>query len=370
MLSTNKKIELSVVLPCLDEEKAIERCVDQIIQTINESGIVAEIIIVDNDSKDKSVSIIKKLIEENNKSFNSTQVHLLYELIRGYGSAYQKGLSMAKGKYIFMADLDGTYDFTDIPRFLNLLKSGYDLVVGNRFAISKRTEMNNKLGSMPWHHKYIGNPLLSGIVRLFFGVKIKDIHCGVRAIKKESLRKINLTACGMEFASEMIIKATKANLHITELPVSYNERFGSSKLNSFQDGWRHLRFILIYSPMVIFLIPGVILFLIGIIFTIFFSINSPLFMSAGSTIIGYQLIYFTFFAKIYANTHLGEKNPLFEKMFKYITLERAGVLGIIILLSGIVFTLKNPVFGLILIVVSVQTISSAFMLSILAIKEK
>lgn len=275
-----------------------------------------------------------------------------------------------------MADLDGTYDFRDIPKFVDLLKKGNDLVIGNRFAKSLEKRTEHKLGSMPWHHRYIGNPVLSGLVRLFFGVKVKDIHCGIRAIKKEHLQKLNLRARGMEFASEMIIKTTKANLTIAEIPVLYTERFGSSKLNSFQDGWRHLRFILIYSPMVIFLIPGIIVFLIGIISTLNTSIYAhQLFLSAGCTIIGYQLIYFTFFAKIYAITHLGEINPLFEKLFNYITLERVGIIGILFFIIGMLNEIYNngiqgSIFGLILLVIGVQTISSAFMLSILAIKEK
>jgi len=371
----NKKIELSIVLPCLNEEKAISICLNQILEVISKNKISSEIIIVDNESKDSSVSIIEKFIDDHkndckDKPESATcSIHLLHEPIRGYGSAYQRGLSSAKGKYIFMADLDGTYDFYDIPRFIDSLKTGNDLAVGNRFMKNINTGTRN-LGSMPWHHKYIGNPFLSGIVRLFFGVKIKDIHCGVRAIKRESLKKLHLTARGMEFASEMIIKATKAKLNVREIPVPYNERFGSSKLNSWRDGWRHLRFILIYSPMVIFLIPGIVMLLIGIISTIFVSIKNPLFLSAGSTIIGYQLIYFAFFAKIYAITHLGEKNSLFEKLFKYITLEKAGILGIVMLLLGILSVIKYPVLGLTLLVLSVQTISSAFMLSILAIKEK
>jgi len=367
----NRKVELSIVLPCLDEEKAIKQCIDQIIQTVNENKISAEIVIVDNDSKDKSVSIINSIIEKNSRKNNGTQIFLVSEPVRGYGSAYQKGFSVAQGKYIFMADLDGTYDFRDIPRFVDVLKTGNDLVVGNRF-----NKNIGDLGSMPWHHKYIGNPILSGLVRLFFGVKIRDIHCGIRAIKKESLEKINLKARGMEMASEMIIKAKKVNLLMTEIPVAYTARLGTSKLNSFHDGWRHLRFILIYSPIVIFLIPGTVLFIVGILNALYSTTYvHQLLLGAGCTIIGYQLIYFAFFAKIYAITHLGEINPIFEKLFRYITLEKAGTAGTLALIVGILYeiygrSVSGPVFGLILLVIGVQTISSAFMLSILAIKEK
>ncbi len=383
-------VDLSIVLPCLNEERAIIFCLDEIKQTIKENNIKTEIIIVDNDSTDGSLEIINNY-KKNNPSLN---IILTQEKIRGYGSAYQKGFLVASGKYIFMADLDGTYNFNDIPRFIEKLDIGYDFIIGNRFE-----DINHKkLGSMPWLHRYIGNPILSGIVRLFFSVKIKDIHCGARAIKRKSLEKLKVNTCGMEFASEMIIKATKADLSITEIPIKYNERIGISKLETFKDGWRHLRFIFLFSPLIIFLAPGIFLFALGLIsmiilyfsnpslFNITFYIH-PIFISAGFIITGYQLIFFTFFAKTYAIIHLKEKNLFFEKLYKYITLEKASLFGIFLLIIGIIiyinifFTwvksdfghlnqIKNSIVALTLLIIGIQTISSGFMLSIISIKEK
>lgn len=251
---------------------------------------------------------------------------------------------------------------------------------------------------MSWHHKYIGNPILSFLAKKFFGIEISDIHCGERALSKKAFEKMTLYTAGMEFASEMIIKAAKANLKITELPVSYEPRIGESKLRSFRDGWRHLRFIFLYSPLVLFLIPGIILFSIGLISILVlyfgtFSLGNirlslhPMFLSAGSIIAGYQLIYFALFAKTYAITHMGEKSELFETLFKYITIESAGITGMAFILCGtalysfIVYhwihqnfgslnEIKNSIAALTLLVIGVQTISSSFMLSIIGIKER
>lgn len=386
MILQNKKIVLSVVLPCLNEEEAIPVCLDSLRDVLQKDDFSAEVIVVDNDSTDASATILNQY-KKNNPDF---PLIIVEERTRGYGSAYQKGFSVAQGDYIFMADLDGTYDFNDIPRFMDKINKGYDLIVGNRFL------NNKKIGSMPWHHRYIGNPILSGIVRLFFGIKIKDIHCGARMIKNLSLQELSLTTRGMEFASEMIIKAAKENIPMTEIPIKYDDRIGDSKLHSFKDGWRHLRFIFLYSPLIIFLIPGLCLLSIGLISMIilytsnpsFFNVTfyvHPMFFSAVCIITGYQLIYFSFFAKIYAIIHLKERSKIFEKIFKHITLERACLAGLLLLICGVsIFTAiaygwiysgfdslnetKSFIVALTLLIVGVQTISSAFMLSIISIK--
>ncbi len=376
--------EISIILPCLNEEDAIEYCLNQLQKTIQENKLSAEIIIVDNNSTDKSAVVVKNF-QKNNPAL---QITLVSEEIPGYGSAYQKGFSFARGEYIFMSDIDGTYDFGALPRFIRKLRDGSDIVVGNRFG-------NMTVGSMPWHHRYIGNPLLSSLVRYFFGVTIRDIHCGARAIRSESLKKLELKTQGMEFASEMIIKSARAHLSIAEIPITYTGRIGVSKLKSFRDGWRHLRFILLYSPLVIFLIPGSLLFAAGTIlmtifyfasptfFTIRFYIH-PLFIFSSCIIVGYQLIFFAIFAKTYAIVHMKEKNALFEKMFKYITIEKAGIIGLFLCFCGILIYFlifyhwiqsgrsaldqsKNALVALTLIVLGVQTTSSAFILSIIGI---
>ncbi|MCU0680637.1 MAG: glycosyltransferase family 2 protein, partial [Planctomycetes bacterium] len=327
-----------------------------------------------------------------NKQKTFPELVIVQEEKRGYGSAYLKGLSEAKYQYIFMADVDNTYDFGELPKFINKLEQGNDLVVGNRFC------GNMEKKSMPWHHFYIGNPALSFFVKLFFNIKINDIHCGARAITKSALNKITLYTSGMEFASEMIIKSAKSNLRITEIPISYKKRLGESKLNSFADGWRHLRFILLYSPLVLFLLPGIILFFLGVFFTILFYFSNPnilgyqfyfhpMFISATMIIVGYQLMFFAGFARVYAITHLGEVDKRIEKILHYITIEKAGLAGLLMLFLGLSFLayiliiwiksdfssinqVKNLITVLVLVVTGVQTISSAFMLSILGIKEK
>ncbi len=376
----NLKPQISIILPCRNEEQALSYCLRQIKEVINKQKLSAEIIVSDS-STDRSPEIAKK-----------EGVILIKHDKEGYGRAYLEAFKYAKGKYIFMADADGTYDFNEIPNFLNYLKEGYDLVIGNRFAgkIEKK--------AMPFSHRYIGNPALSFILRLFFGAKIKDSHSGMRAIKKDSLKKINLQTAGMEFASEMIVKSVKNKLKIKEVPVNYFKRKGQSKLKPFSDAWKHIRFMLLYSPLFLFFIPGLILFSSGILSMLWLYLGTtrifgiklsyhPMFLSSLLMITGYQLIIFSAFAKIYAITHLGEKNKMLEKILKYITIEKASVIGILILAIGFfifVFILikwlksgfgtlnetKNSLVALTLMVIGVQTIFSSFMISILGIKEK
>ncbi len=376
-----KEPEISIILPCRNEEQAIDFCLNQIKKTIKQHKLKAEIIVSDS-STDNSPKIAKK-----------HKVKLIKHDKEGYGNAYLEAFPHAKGKYIFMADCDGTYDFNEIPNFLNHLKQGYDLILGNRFS------GNIEPDAMSFSHKYIGNPVLSGILRLFFKTEIKDSHSGMRAIKKEALDKLSLKTTGMEFASEMIIKAVKNNLKIKELPISYCKRKGDSKLKPFSDAWKHLRFMLLYSPLFLFFIPGVFLFLIGLVsmeLLYFTKLNlfgiqlfyHPMFLSSSLMIIGYQLIIFSVFAKSYSINHLGEKETvLMKNLYKMVTIERASIFGIIIALFGIIIYLmiffkwmesgfpaldeiKNSIIALTLIVLGVQTIFSSFMLSILGIKEK
>lgn len=226
MQNESKNPELSVVLPCLNEEKAIAFCIEEIKSVLLKSKIDAEIIVVDNGSTDNSAKIAEK-----------EKVKLLFEPKRGYGSSYLKGFKNANGKYILMADADGSYDFNEIPDFVRELRKGYDFVMGDRFKGKIEDQ------AMPWSNRYIGNPLLSGILKLFFRTEISDAHCGIRAIKKEKLEKLNLKSLGMEFASEMVIMALKNKLKIKELPVNYRKRKGKSKLRPFADAKRHLKLI-------------------------------------------------------------------------------------------------------------------------------
>lgn len=350
-------MEISIILPCQNEEKALAFCIEQIKKTIKENKLDAEIIVSDS-STDNSPKIA---IKEN--------VILVKHDKDGYGTAYLEAFKVARGKYIFMADADGTYEFSEIPRFLKFLRDGYDFVIGDRF--SGKMEK----GAMPYTHK-LGNPLLSGTLRLFFGTTIKDSHCGMRAISKKSLHKLNLQTTGMEFASEMVIKALKNNLKIKELPINYLNRIGSSKLKAVADSWKHMRFMLLYSPLFLFFIPGFLMMLMGSAIMLWFYNQDLAFFTPLLIIAGYQLIIFSVFAKTYSITHLKENPGFMQKIYKYLTIERASILGIAIILIAILFyffTPKNWNISMIVFttaVIGVQTIFSSFMLSILSIKEK
>ena len=380
-----KSPKISIVLPCKNEELALQRCLDEIKGVIAKDNLDAEVIVVDNGSTDGS----RKILGENLRTFSKLKI--INESNEGYGLAYLKGFETARGEYIFMADADGTYSFKDIPKFLEEIKKGNDLVVGNRFASSISRE------SMSFLRK-AGNAILSLITRLLFKIKIKDIHSGARMITRQALSQITLYTAGMEFASEMIIKAKRRGLKISELSVSYRPRFGESKLRAFRDGWRHLRFLLLYSPLFLFLLPGLFLFLAGILsMTLLFFFNiqilglefyfHPMFLSSLLILVGYQLVFFAGFAKVYAVTHLGDEDRLVSNLFKYITIEKAGVLGIVCAgLGGLKFLfifwkwvstgfgsldeIKSSIVAMTFVVFGVETIFSAFMLSMLGIKER
>ena len=215
-----------------------------------EHGIDGEVVVADNDSDDDSAALA---IEAG--------ARVVHERRRGYGNAYMAGFAAARGRYILMADADLTYDFGEIPRFLAELEAGADLVMGDRMD-------GIEPGAMPWLHRYIGNPVLSGTLNFFFRTGVRDAHCGMRAFRRDALTALELRTTGMEFASEMVIRAAKAKLEIRQLPIAYHPRGGTSKLSSFRDGWRHLRFLLVHSPTHLFAVPGALLLLAGILISL------------------------------------------------------------------------------------------------------
>ena len=382
---SKEKPLISIILPCLNEEDAIFKCLSDLRTVISNNSLGAEVIVVDNGSTDKSIQIAERF----SKDFS--QLKIIVENDRGYGNAYKKGLENANGDFIYMADCDDTYDFNEIPRFIEKLRNGFDLVVGNRFS----GQMEK--GAMTFMKRYIGNPALSFLTRLFFGIRIHDIHCGARAISRSAYKKITLYTAGMEFASEMIVKAARSNLVIGEIPIKYRRRIGQTKLEAIGDGWRHLRFLLLYSPLFLFLLPGIVLFISGIATNVIMYIDNPvilgvklffhpMFLFSAMTIIGYQLILFSMFSKIYAITHLGDKDKSFEKMFKIFSIERAGFAGAILAFAGLLIysaifynwiksgfgsldEIKNSIVSITLLIIGVQTFFSAFMLSTLGIRE-
>src|SRR3989475_4213670 len=232
---------VSVVIPCLNEAENIEACVTAARRALDAMGVPGEVVVADNNSEDDSARLAEH-----------AGARVIVERRRGYGSAYLAGFDAARGTYIVMADADLTYDFNEIPRFVAALEEGAEMVIGDRMD-------NIQPGAMPWLHRYIGNPVLTGLLNLFFSTGVKDAHCGMRGLRRDVLPRLDLRTTGMEFASAMVIRASKANLKIAEFPIEYHPRGGESKLSSLRDGWRHLRFLLVHSPNHLFIIPGTLL---------------------------------------------------------------------------------------------------------------
>src|SRR4051794_29936356 len=237
--------KVSVVIPCLNEAENIEECIRRAFAALEGAGIHGEVVVADNASEDDSARLAA-----------AAGARVVHEPRRGYGSAYLAGFGAARGEYIVMADADLTYDFGEIPRFVDLLDDGAQLVMGDRMD-------NIQPGAMPWLHRYVGNPVLSGILNFFFKTGVRDAHCGMRGFRRDILPTLDLRTTGMEFASEMVIRASKERLDIREFPITYHPRGGESKLSSFRDGWRHLRFLLVHSPTHLFILPGVIMLAFG-----------------------------------------------------------------------------------------------------------
>src|SRR4030081_2966072 len=242
---------VSVVIPCLNEAENIAACVAAALEAIVRMGVDGEVLVADNDSEDDS----RRLAEE-------AGARVVLERRRGYGSAYLAGFEAARGRYIIMADADLTYDFNEIPRFVEALQQGAEMVIGDRMD-------NIQPGAMPWLHRYVGNPILTGLLNLFFRTGVKDAHCGMRALRRDVLARLDLRTTGMEFASEMVIRAAKERLQIAEFPIEYHPRGGESKLSSFRDGWRHLRFLLVHSHHPLFIVTRAVLAGLGTVIVIF-----------------------------------------------------------------------------------------------------
>ncbi|MFH1606183.1 MAG: glycosyltransferase family 2 protein, partial [Nanoarchaeota archaeon] len=301
-------IDVSIVLPCRNEEKSVGSCIIAIREVMNSLDYSYEIIVSDS-SSDSSPKIAKK-----------TGVRVIKHDKVGYGNALIEGFKAAKGQILVMGDCDNTYNFYELSRFLNAIKSA-DFVIGSRF----KGEI--KRGAMPFFHRYLGNPLLTFLLRLFFHTNISDAHSGFRAIKKDAYEQLGLKTTGMEFASEMIIKALKKGLKIKEVSISYNHRVGFSKMRSIRDGWKHLRFMLLFSPMYLFFIPSLFMLFGGIV--PFFKSN---FLRLVLIVCGYQVFMLGLFAKTYAITKLEEKNRLVESVINNISIEKGIFISVLILL--------------------------------------
>jgi glycosyltransferase involved in cell wall biosynthesis len=326
----SSRIEISVVIPCLNEEEAVGAVVDQAWEGITRSGRPGEVIVVDNASSDRSAEVAA--------SHGATVVR---EERRGYGSAYLAGLKQAQGDYIVMGDADETYPLQDMASFVQRLEEGDDLVIGSRFNGTIHGE------AMPWLNRHVGNPILTGLLNVLFGVKVSDAHCGMRAVRSEALPGLDLHSTGMEFASEMVFKAYRRGLRVSEVPIDYFPRTGESKLNRFGDAWRHVRFMLLYSPSWLYFLPGAILLLLGLagmlvlasgpvdVFGRSWQIHTMLAFTT-STLIGVQIVLLGVFARTYAMTHFGEHDRLLERISGRVRMEHGLLTGGLFFVGGAV----------------------------------
>lgn len=383
----SEQYELTILMPCLNEAETLEICIHKAQTFLNESGVNGEIVVADNGSTDGSREIAERC---------GARVVPVKE--RGYGAALIGGCEAALGKFVIMGDADDSYDFLHLMPFVEKLREGYDLVMGNRF------KGGIEPGAMPPLHRYLGNPVLSFIARLFYPSKIGDYHCGLRGYNRESILKLGLVTTGMEYASEMVVKATLNHLKIAEVPTTLKKdgRSHAPHLRSWSDGWRHLKFLLMHSPNWLFMYPGAILFVIGLVLTIVLSIGNvqigsvglgvhTLMYAAAAMIVGFNLVMFSLFTRSYANvTGFIPTESKLDKWLEETSTEKGVVIGLIMFLIGIVVTIAAFViwgktgFGelspekmmritipaMILIVVGIEVIFGSFFIGILHIKHK
>jgi glycosyltransferase involved in cell wall biosynthesis len=381
---TATAIELSIIMPCLNEAETLAKCIQHAQRAIAKNGLAAEIIVADNGSIDGSQQIAKDL-----------GARVVDVSRKGYGSALIGGIDAAQGRFVVMGDADDSYDFDAIGPLIDKLREGYELVVGNRFTGGIQP------GAMPWSHRWLGNPVLTFISRVFFHAPVGDTHCGLRAFRKDAYERMRLRATGMEFASEMVIKASLKGMRITEVAVVLRPdgRSRPPHLRTWRDGWRHLRFMLLFSPRWLFLYPGLALFAIGVVLSALL-LGGPLHVAgvrldihtllvAGFlALIGYQLVLFAVFTKIFA-VRMGfhPPHPVLEGLFRYITLEVGLLAGALMVLAGIVglvlavaswqsvafgnldpsLTMREVIPAVLLLAIGTQTVFASFFISILSI---
>jgi glycosyltransferase involved in cell wall biosynthesis len=331
-ITGNTSLAVSIVMPCLNEAETLGICVRKALAAIRSSSLEGEVVIADNGSTDGSQAIAER-----------EGARVVDVPVRGYGAALMAGIAASRGKYILMGDADDSYDFSHLPRFLAALESGADLVMGNRFKGGIQPH------AMPFLHKYLGNPVLSFLGRLFFRSPVGDFHCGMRAFSKSAIERLRLTTTGMEFASEMVVKASLMGLAIAEVPttLSPDGRSRPPHLRTWRDGWRHLRFLLLYSPRWLFFYPGATLVVLGAIASAFlltgqrdigrlhFDIGTLAYALA-AVIIGFHSCAFAVSAKVFGISEgLLPEDPGFNGWFQYVTLETGVTTGGVVLALGI-----------------------------------
>jgi len=380
-------LELSILMPCLNEAETLESCIRKAQRSLKENDICGEIIIADNGSSDGSLEIARTL-----------GARTVSVSAKGYGNALLAGIEAARGKYVIMGDADDSYDFTQITPLLEKLRSNYDLVLGNRYRGGILP------GAMPPLHRYFGNPLLTTIGRVFFGGELGDIYCGLRGFNRQAILGLDLRTTGMEFALEMVVKAILHKLRVTEVAtvLSPDGRSRPPHLRSWRDGWRSLRFLLLYSPRWLFLYPGLVLMLAGSIISarlllgpqiiegVSFDVHTLVY-SALAIMLGYQSVIFAFFTKLFAITEgLLPEDPRLTRLFKYVSLESGLIAGAAMIIGGVAgsvyavsiwkahsfgaldpfHTLRIVIPAATLIVLGSQTILSSFFLSVLGLRRR
>jgi glycosyltransferase involved in cell wall biosynthesis len=370
---------VSVVIPCLNEEENIEACVVAALTALRDAGLSGEVVVADNASEDRSAELA-----------TAAGARVVHEPRRGYGSAYLAGFAAARGKYIVMGDADLTYDFNEIPNFVRELDDGAQLVMGDRMD-------NIQPGAMHWLNRYVGNPVLSGTLNLFFKTGIRDAHCGMRAVRRDVLPQLDLRTTGMEFASEMVIRASKEKLDIREFPIQYHPRGGETKLSRVRDGWRHLRFLLVHSPTHLFVWPGAVVGLIGLVLTAMSVSGLEIFgrqwqlhatVAGGlGMIVGVQIIALGLCAHAYGSYFMNEKDPWFDRMRARFRLEHGLLLGLFVTSIGVIAGAailgiwigngfgslseeRLAILAATFVTIGLQIIFSSFLLSILGLRRR
>ena len=377
-------LEVSIVMPCLNEAETLAACIQLAQHALESGGFRGEVIVADNGSTDASAAIAREL-----------GARIVDVSRRGYGNALIAGIEAAQGTFVVMGDADQSYDFGAIAPFIERLRSGDDLVVGNRFMGGIEP------GAMPWSHRWVGNPVLTRIGRVFFHAPVGDMHCGLRAFRKDAFQRMQLRATGMEFASEMVIKASLRGMRISEVPVVLHPdgRSRPPHLRTWRDGWRHLRFMLLFSPRWLFLYPGIALFATGVVLaavlipgpirvgTVRLDIHTLL-VAGFLALVGYQLVLFAVFTKIFAiREGFHPPHPALERLFEYVTLEVGLAAGVLTALAGAValvaaviswqsagfgnldpsLTMREVIPAVVLLALGTQTVFASFFISILSI---
>jgi glycosyltransferase involved in cell wall biosynthesis len=377
--------EFTILMPCLNESETLETCIRQAVQFLQREDIRGEVLVADNGSTDGSQEIARRC-----------GARVLDVKERGYGSALHHGVLSARGRFVIMGDADDSYDFSELGLFVSRLREGFDLVMGNRF-------MGGILpGAMPWKNRWIGNPVLSGIGRLLFRCNVGDFHCGLRGFRRDALRELNLRTTGMEFASEMVIRATLANLRIVEVPTTLRPdgRSRAPHLRPWRDGWRHLRFMLLYSPRWLFFYPGLVIMVASFIGSlaltagpvqvgrVVFDVHTLLFAAIG-ILVGFQLVFFALFSSVFVRSEgLLPPDKKIERISQLFSFELGLLLGGVLVVGGaagsisafsnwqalgfrelnVRETFRVVIPSVLSIAIGIQVIFSGFLLSVLGLR--